>query len=366
MKPRSGTVRATGRFSCILQRGLPVRGVQRGGMGGPLRACRFAIREATVSTTTPRLSVVIPARNALRWLPGAIASVGGRADIEILVVDDGSTDGTADYLRGIARGDRRIRPLATSGEGPAAARNMGIAEARAPLIAFLDADDRWRRGKLAAQLELHRLNPDLAFSFTDHRRFGEDGRGLANGLARCPAFAARHAMRHEGFVLDRDAQASIYAEPVVATSTVIASTALLRAVRGFNEQLRRAEDWDLWLHLAACGPVGCVPKPLADRLVRAMEPDGPESQLRRGARRQVAEAYAAQASLLQEDAPRLCRSSQLALDADGAALAGRRVQAALLRFSALASQPRRDAARVGAWELFRGRTRQPALAQRAP
>ncbi len=311
---------------------------------------------------TPKLSVVIPARNALRWLPGAIASLGGRMDIEILVVDDGSTDGTAGYLRGIARSDQRIRPLVSAGEGPAAARNTGIAEARAPLVAFLDADDRWRRGKIAAQLELHRLHPDLAFSFTDHRRFGEDGAALAGGLARCATFAARHAMRREGFVLDRDAQAQIYAEPVVATSTVMARTDLLRAVGGFNEQLSRAEDWDLWLHLAACGPVGCLPQPLADRLVRVLDPDGQETMLRRAARRRVAEAYAAPARLLDEDAPRACRSSQLALDADGAAMAGKRVQAALLRLSALASHPRRETAHAVAWDLLRGR--QPALAQR--
>lgn len=333
-----------------------------------------------------RLSVVIPARNALRWLPGAIASVGNSPEIELIVVDDGSTDGTADYLRSIAVADRRIRALTTDGEGPAAARNAGLAAARAPLIAFLDADDRWRRGKIAAQLELHRLHPDLAFSFTETRRFAEDGMELATGFGRCPLFASRIAMRREGFVLDHDAQAQIYAEPVVATSSVMAQTGLLRAVGGFNEQLRRAEDWDLWLHLAACGPVGCLPKPLTDCLVRPIDPEGPEGLMRRNARRRVAAAYAPHAALLDEDAPRLCRTSQLALEADGAALAGRRVQAAMLRLSAFARQPSREMAIAAAWDLFGTRLRpasrqgalagmraaarpgqaQPALEQRAP
>jgi hypothetical protein len=103
--------------------------------------------------------------------------------------------------------------------------------------------------------------------------------------------------------------------------------------------------------------------------------------MRRNARRRVAEAYAPHAALLDEDAPRLCRTSQLALEADGAALAGRRVQAAMLRLSAFARQPSRDMAIAAAWDLFGTRMRpasrqgalagmrpaaQPALEQRAP
>ena len=291
---------------------------------------------------TPKLSIVIPVRNALRWLPGAIASIGPRRDVEIIVVDDGSTDGTPDYLRSIAAADPRVRRIATAASGPAAARNAGLDAARAPLTAFLDASDRWRFNKLDRQLELHRLRPDLAFSFTDYRRFAESGAELARGFARAPVFAARHAMRQEGFVLDRDAQAQIYAEPVVAASTVIASTGLLRAVGGFNTELARAETWDLFLHLAACGPVGCVPRPLADQLVRPVPPDSAEAMLRRAARRQVTEAYAAAVVALDLEAPRICRRSQTGLEVDGATLAGRHARAALLRLGALARTPGRE------------------------
>jgi len=300
----------------------------------------------------PRLSVIIPALNALRWLPGAIASLGGRRDIEIILVDDHSTDGTSSYLRAVAAGDPRVSALTSRGEGPAAARNTGLAVASAPLVAFLDADDRWRRNKIARQMELHRLNPDIGFSFTDHRRIAEDGSELPRGFARCPSFAARHGMRQEGFVLDRDAQAALYAEPLVATSTVMARTDLLRSVGGFNEQLRRAEDWDLWLHLAACAPVGCLPRALTDRLVRTIDPDTVEALARRIARRQVAAAYAPAVAALDAEAPRLCRANQLTLEADGAALAGRRMQAAWLRLSSFARQPRREAMREAALDLL--------------
>jgi GT2 family glycosyltransferase len=316
-----------------MQCGVPARGLQPG-------VQTLAIGEAAVTTARrtapPVLSVVVVARNALRWLPGAIASVGPRRDLEIIVVDDASTDGTAEYLATIAASDARIRRVAGPGTGIAAARNAGVDAARAALTAFLDVEDRWRAGKLRAQLELHRLNPDLAFSFTDHRRFAEDGAELPGGFDRAPAFAARHAMKAEGFVLERDAQAQIYAEPVVATSTVIARTGLLRAVGGFNLDLASAEDWDLFLHLAACGPVGCVPRAMTDRLVRVVAPDSAAAMTQRAARRQVADAYAEAVSALDAEAPRLCRRSQIEEEADGAALAGRRARAALLRLTALA------------------------------
>ncbi len=302
-------------------------------------------------TDPPSLSVVIPARNALRWLPGAIASVGPRPDIEILVVDDGSSDGTAEYLRSLLTADPRMRRVETGGIGPAGARNAGLDEARARLVAFLDADDRFRFGKLERQLELHRLHPDLAFSFTDHRRFAEDGVELASGFARCPAFAARHAWQREGFVMGRDAQAEIYAEPLVATSTVVARTGLLRAVGGFSTTLAWAEEWDLFLHLAACGPVGCIPKALTDRLVYAISPDSEEAVTQRAARRRVADTFEKAVTLLDPAAPRLYRRSQVALDAEAATLAGRRGRAALIRLASLAGSPAR--------ELF-GLVRQPA------
>jgi hypothetical protein len=306
--------------------------------------------------------VVVAARNALRWLPGAIASIGGSAQLEIIAVDVASEDGTANYLRSIAATDRRIRVIHRPEGSIAAGRNAGLTVARGALTAFLEPQDRWRREKLARQIEFHRINPDIGFSFTDHRRFAEDGSELVPGFARCPAFAARHAMRHEGFVLDGDAQASIYAEPVVVTSAVMARTALLRAVGGFNEQLGQGEDWDLWLHLAACAPVGCLPKPLTDRLLRPLEP-GPEAAARQAARRRIANAYAAPVAALDRGALALCRTSQLGIEADGAALAGYPLQAARLRLAAFARQPSRVLARAAALDLL-GVLGRPAVPMR--
>lgn len=98
----------------------------------------------------PRLSVVIPCFNAARFLDEALASVfaQGIDDLEVVLVDDGSTDGSAEVAR---RHDPRVRVLAQANAGIAAARNAGVAAARGGWLAFLDADDVWTEGSLAAR-----------------------------------------------------------------------------------------------------------------------------------------------------------------------------------------------------------------------
>ena len=78
---------------------------------------------------TPDVTVVIPTRNALAWLPAAIASIGPDPRVEILVVDDGSTDGSAEWLAQQAAGDARLRVLVGGGDGPSVARNLAIVQA---------------------------------------------------------------------------------------------------------------------------------------------------------------------------------------------------------------------------------------------
>jgi glycosyltransferase involved in cell wall biosynthesis len=99
----------------------------------------------------PLVSVVVPAFNAVRFLPEALASIvrQGYEPLEIVVVDDGSSDGTGEVARA-----SRARPVVIEqpNRGPAAARNRGIAAAKGELIAFLDADDLWPDGKLALQV----------------------------------------------------------------------------------------------------------------------------------------------------------------------------------------------------------------------
>lgn len=108
---------------------------------------------------TPRITVIIPSYNAREFLPGALESIRAQemAALEILIVDDGSTDGTAEW----AAAQEGVRVIRQENAGPSAARNRGLAEARGEYIAFLDADDLWPAYKLRVQADWLDRNPEL-------------------------------------------------------------------------------------------------------------------------------------------------------------------------------------------------------------
>ena len=215
----------------------------------------------------PIASVVIPTRNCLQWLPRALDSIGVRPDVEIIVFDDGSTDGTDAWLVERGMRDPRLVVMHGTGIGPSHARNAAIKAARGRYIAFLDADDAWRPGKLDIQLALHEAWPEAGFSFTDYLHVTPQGEARGTCFEYWPGFRGRLGCRAEGFVLGGDAVAQIFAENVVGTSTVIARTDLLQQIGGFAGDLPSSEDWDLWLRLARRAPVMCVPQVLADYLM---------------------------------------------------------------------------------------------------
>ncbi|MFY7777924.1 MAG: glycosyltransferase family A protein, partial [Elstera sp.] len=122
------------------------------------------------------VSVVVPTHNCLEYLKKSLKSVVDQTveDMQIIVVVDRSTDGTAAWL---AQYDcpRPLTIIETDVGCPALARNLGVEEARAPLVAFLDDDDIWMPGKLAAQVAAHQADPEVVLSFTDYRHRTLDG-----------------------------------------------------------------------------------------------------------------------------------------------------------------------------------------------
>lgn len=215
------------------------------------------------------VTVIIPTHNCLPWLPAAIESARDQGSMvaEILVVDDASTDDTAVWLYAQRAREPRLRVIAAAGIGPARARNLAISQARTPFVAFLDADDVWRPGMIDRALLAVAMEPRLSFCFADYRHVSIDGTDLGGCFDFWPRFRAIVAGRPQAFLVP-DALATLLAENVVGTSTVVASRVALQNANGFAVDLPSSEDWDLWLRLAAAGPVAAIPALGADYLVR--------------------------------------------------------------------------------------------------
>ncbi|MDO6761921.1 glycosyltransferase family 2 protein [Agarivorans sp. 1_MG-2023] len=204
----------------------------------------------------PVCSVIIPSYNCLNYLKQALASVEEQRvdNLEIIVVDDNSSDGTWQWLQQYQHSHPHLRSIKLSGNGPAYARNIAIKQANAPLIAFLDADDIWLEGKLQRQIDYHQQHPELSFSFTDYRHVSEQGEDRGTCFEFWPSY--HHlGQQKKSYQFQINAAAKLFAENVVGTSTVLASKEALLSCFSFDEHLPSAEDWDLWLKLALTGPV---------------------------------------------------------------------------------------------------------------
>jgi len=277
-------------------------------------------------------------------LQRALASIGGDPAVEILVVEDGADPHVGTWLGAQAAADPRMLVLRGPRGGVAAARNIGIAAARAPLVAFLDPGDVWQRAKLGAQRALHAGHPDLGFSFTDATIGAPAGTGEGSALAGGPRFRLRHRARRTAFLLGRDALAQLFAENVVATSTVVARTDLLRDLGGFAPALADAAEWDLWLRLAGRAPVAC--RPAVTVAAAAARPA--DAALAMAA---IAMRHAATARRQNRAAARAFAARRFGVRADAAATAGAPLRAVALRLAELACQPGRRAVRRGAMVL---------------
>jgi hypothetical protein len=196
----------------------------------------------------PDVSVVVPTRNRKDLLCATLGTALAQrnTDLEIVVVDDASTDGTADAVR--ALGDPRLRIVTLpSRGGVSAARNRGIAEALGRWIAFLDDDDLWSPDKLFRQLDVasrdHRL-----WVYAGDVNVDDQLRVLSAVPPPSPALVMRSLSRFN---------------PVpTGASNVIVRADVLARTGGFDATLHRTEDWDLWIRLARVGPPACVPAPL--------------------------------------------------------------------------------------------------------
>ena len=204
----------------------------------------------TSTPSEPLVSVVMPAYNVAWCIGRAVDSVLAQdfRPCELIVVNDGSTDGTGALLEGYGAA---ITVINQENRGMSAARNAGIRRARGTYVAFLDADDWWLAGKLSRQVELMHGRPEIGFSSTTVRVEDDDGRLL--NLWRCPNGST-------------EILATLFAQNAAIAggcSAVIARRDLLDRVGLFDESLRGFEDPDLWMRLAAVSGYACIDETLA-------------------------------------------------------------------------------------------------------
>lgn len=208
----------------------------------------------------PAISVIVPCYNAVAFLPATLRSVLVQHgfELQIIVVDDGSSDGSPEL---VARDFPGVTLVRQANAGVAAARNTGLAHARHDWVAFVDADDLWLPGKLQAQRALLASHPEVGMAYTAWKVWTsnepEPSADWLEQLARDASLSG----------LWQGASGWIYPELlvdcVVWTSSVLVRRELVSQAGGFDPALRIGEDWDLWLRLSRLTPMLRVPRPLA-------------------------------------------------------------------------------------------------------
>ncbi len=196
----------------------------------------------------PLVSVIIPAYNCSRYIKETIESIlgqDGATDIEVIVINDGSTDDTGRIARAFGE---PVRVIDQANSGVCVARNHGIREAKGAFIALVDHDDYWLPNKLANQLVAFESHPNVDVVFSEFYRWNPDDN---NGRFESPS-AFDEISKPLG--VDSEFSGWIYHQ-MLLDSWVLTSTALVRsqvvvALGGFDETLPFSEDWDFWLRVS--------------------------------------------------------------------------------------------------------------------
>ena len=204
--------------------------------------------------SSPAISVAMSVYNGERFLDEAIASICAQtyADFEFLVLDDGSSDASRAIIQEWARRDFRIRPILRENRGLVASLNQLLGEARAPLVARMDADDVCLPERFARQVAFLHTHPD-------HGVVGSWADDIDEHGAPYPIDAPPHPVSHDDFLA-----AIEQSRPLLVHPAVMYRRASVLGVGGYHSAFRHCEDLDLWLRLASCTRLCSIP----ERLIR--------------------------------------------------------------------------------------------------
>lgn len=189
-------------------------------------------------SAAPRVSVIVPVFNRPAFVGEAVRSALSQecpGGLEVVVVDDGSTDETPAVLADLTGEDDRVRVFRQENAGPAVARNRAFEEARGEFLALLDSDDIWLPEKLARQVALLDAHPAAGLAHGEVEEFFE-------GEAR--------AWRHRPAIVSGSVLATLLRRNVLHTMTVMLRREVIDEVGGFDPEYPPCEDWDLWLRIA--------------------------------------------------------------------------------------------------------------------
>lgn len=197
------------------------------------------------------VSVIIPAFNAANTIARSIDSVRAQnfPSLEIIVIDDGSTDQTVSKVKALIQPRENISLITLErNRGVSAARNAGLAQANGKYLAFLDADDIWLPGKLAKQIEAIECDPEVTIVSCNSLLLSPTGERIKEGHVNRPP------------VQGPDAWKTLLIYNFMPTPTILTRTSLAKSVGGFDESLKVGEDLDLWIRLALRGKIVVLPE----------------------------------------------------------------------------------------------------------
>jgi glycosyltransferase involved in cell wall biosynthesis len=201
------------------------------------------------------ISVIIPVYNRELLLSEAIESALSQTykNFEIIIIDDGSTDGSRDIIQSYhQRYPAIIKTARISNSGPAAARNYGASLAAGDLLSFLDSDDIWSPNKLELQAKTMERSPQFVLIYAFYKHFFENGQRENNNEL------VRTKEAPQGNILSK-----LLMSCFISTITVLLKKNIFLEMGGFNELIHIGEDYDLWLRIANKHQIGCVPEVLA-------------------------------------------------------------------------------------------------------